>query len=480
MMKFDTVRISLRMKIWLAIMGVVVAVIVGLWVLQVVFLEDYYVRIKQDDFRKITAEAADSVERLGMDGAQDALLLLAGQNTLCISVNYSEGEFQYEGLPYNCYVHRDVQNRRQLLQEAEKSEEISVRHVQDTQYAKEYFVGTAVGTAQLDGTAYRYVMLVTQALAPVKEAAAVIRNQLLYILILLVLMATAIAFFVSRTITKPLRQITNAAKEIAGGKLDVQVDVSSRDEIGDLGENFNYMSKEIARVNVLQKELVANISHDIRTPLTMIRGYAEMIKDITGEDKAAREQQLDIIIDESNRLSTLVSNVMDLSLLQAGQSPLKLAVFSLTEKAADILSRYQLLEQTSGFEFRLESAEDFWVRADEVRIEQVFYNLINNAVNHIGEQKRITLRIFRWEGLIRAEVQDTGTGIPPEELPLIWDRYYKPYKNTEQKAMGTGLGLSIVKAILTNHDSRFGVESTVGIGSNFWFTLPPAPREEKI
>jgi len=293
------------------------------------------------------------------------------------------------------------------------------------------------------------------------------------------LMATAIAFFVSRTITKPLQQITNAAREIAGGKLDVQVDVNSRDEIGDLGENFNYMSKEIARVNVLQKELVANISHDIRTPLTMIRGYAEMIKDITGEDKAAREQQLDIIIDESNRLSTLVSNVMDLSLLQAGQSPLKPAAFSLTEKAADILSRYQLLEQTSGFEFRLESAGDFWVRADEVRIEQVFYNLINNAVNHIGEKKCITLRIFPWEGLIRAEVQDTGTGIPPEELPLIWDRYYKPYKNTEQKAMGTGLGLSIVKAILTNHDSRFGVESTVGIGSNFWFTLPPAPREKK-
>ena len=191
-----------------------------------------------------------------------------------------------------------------------------------------------------------------------------------------------------------------------------------------------------------------------------------------------REQQLDIIVDETNRLSTLVSDVMDLSLLQAGQSPLHAAVFCITSKCRDILSRFQLLEQTKGFEFRLEAEKDFFVLADEVRIEQVLYNLINNAVNHIGEVKRITLRVTEEKREVRVEVADTGTGIAQEDLPLIWDRYYKPYKKGQKQAMGTGLGLSIVKAILVNHHSRFGVLSTLGKGSTFWFTLKPAPRED--
>ena len=339
----------------------------------------------------------------------------------------------------------------------------------------DYLLGLVHGVTRMGG--YEYTGIVVQPMTDVNEAAAAIRDRMVLVSILLGVIATAIAFLVAQSITRPLRRIAGAARQIADGDLGVTVDVRSKDEIGDLGENFNLMSREINKVSTLQRELVANISHDMRTPLTMIRGYAEMIKDITGDDKAAREEQLDIIIDESNRLSTLVSGVMDLSLIQAGQVVMQLRPFDLASKCRDILARFSLLEQTEGFEFVLDAGDEVWVEGDEVRVEQVLYNLINNAVNHIGQTKRITVRLLPGDGLVRVEVEDTGTGIAQEDLALIWDRYYKPYKKG-QKQQGTGLGLSIVKAVLQNHHSQFGVNSTLGVGSTFWFTLRPAKKPE--
>ncbi|MEG0895682.1 MAG: HAMP domain-containing sensor histidine kinase, partial [Oscillospiraceae bacterium] len=187
------------------------------------------------------------------------------------------------------------------------------------------------------------------------------------------------------------------------------------------------------------------------------------------DNKEVRDNQLEIIMEESDRLNTLVNDVMDLSLLQAGQKKLELRSFCINKKIEDILLRFNLLVQNDGFNFNINNhfGRDVFVLADEVRIEQVLYNLINNAVNHIGDVKNITISLVQDGQEVRVEVNDTGTGIPQEEIPHIWDRYYKSFK----KAGGTGLGLSIVKAILINHKSRFGVYSTLNVGSTFWFTL---------
>ena len=388
MMKRNKLRLGIMAKVWLAIMLIVVAVIGAIWLFQVVFLEDYYLRMKAKDFRKIVAEAQAAVSEKGLVDSQQALLSLAGEHGLCIDVNSSFGEeiVTYEGLPYNCYIHQGSGNRLEVLSSYFNQEPRSM--LADSKRGKQYFVQTA----EADGG---YLVIVTQALAPVQEAADVVRDQLMLISLFLIGVATAVAFFVARSITRPVTQLSYAAQEIAAGNNDVRVD-------------------EIAKVNLLQRELVANISHDIRTPLTMIRGYAETIKDITGENKPMREQQLDIIVDEVDHLSTLVNDVLDLSLLQAP--------FPLTARLREILSRFQLLEQTRGFELRLEAERELWAFGDEVRIGQVVYNLVNNAVNHIGEVKRITLRVYFWEGAVRVEVADTGKGIAEEALPLIWDR----------------------------------------------------------
>lgn len=474
MMKFK-LRLGIKSKIWLAIIGTVVVIIATILVLQKFYLEDYYLNKKKTEFTGVVNSVVEAIDEQGIYDSQNELYNLASKYILCIDIANKRGRSvaTYEGLNYNCYIHQNERNRLEFLNLAlrNKGKKV-VTHVDEGKNSEYFICSTLSQTKTQDKT--DYFVTISIALAPVQEAAVAMRQQLLYISFILILLATAVAFWISRSLTKNILKINTAAKQVANGNLDVDVSVKSKDELGDLSHSFSNMIKEISKVNVLQKELVANISHDIRTPLTMIKGYAEAIKDITGDDKAMREHQLDIIVDETNRLNTLVNDVMDLSLMQAGQLAMNPTSFDITKKVQDILSRFELLEQTKGFEFILNADENFIVMADEVRIEQVLYNLINNAINHIGEIKKITVSLVRdchCENNVKIEVSDTGTGIKKEDLPLIWDRYYKPYKKTERKGVGTGLGLSIVKAILINHNSHFGVTSTLGVGSNFWFTL---------
>lgn len=462
MMKFKIVY-----KIWLAIMATVILIISVLWLLQVVFLEDYYLKRKRDDILKNTKQIVNSLLENGVQGSMEDIYQIALENTLCVDISNGIGRqmVEYEGLGENCFVHMNEINRFAFVHEAVNGNgEYIVTNIKHPKYETSYYTCAVTVNEQ-------YTVIVTTTLAAVKEATIIIRTQLMYLSVILVLVATAVSFIIARFVTKPIRKISNAAKEIANGNLEVDVTIKSHDELGELSESFKDMAQELAKVSVLQKELVANISHDMRTPLTMIKGYAETIKDITGDNKEMREQQLDIIVEEANRLGTLVSDVMDLSLLQARQTSMQFKPFDLALKVSEILGRFQLLEQMDGFHFSLVSLPSVMVVGDELRIEQVLYNLISNAVNHIGEKKEIIVTISDFEDSVRVEVRDTGKGIKQEDLHLIWDRYYKPYKNTEQKGVGTGLGLSIVKAILIEHQSQFGVISTLGEGSTFWFTL---------
>lgn len=473
MMKLNSLRLSIKSKIWLSIVGTVISCIAVLWFLQVVYLEDYYLRGKEKEFNELALSIVNSVSKKGFVNSQDDLYNLAAQNTLCIDVCDGRGNtvVKYESFGYNCYIHQNADRRLSFLQHAVENEgRVEAITAYSSNKGGPAFLVSPVAGQMQDGTPF--IITAVMPLAPVQEAALSIRNQFLIIAAILIIMSAAAAVVITGSLTKNIVKITNAAKQVASGNLDVDVAIDTNDELGDLSVSFSEMTREIAKVNILQKELVANISHDMRTPLTMIKGYAETIRDLTGNDPALRERQLDIIVEESNRLNTLVSDVMDLSLLQAGQSPLSLSTFDIVETVRTILARFQLLEQADDFTFLLEGASQAFVRADLVRIEQVLYNLINNAVNHIGEEKRITVSITRGnEEYYVVSVVDTGMGIAQEDLPLIWDRYYKPYKKTERKGIGTGLGLSIVKAILTNHNSEFGVTSTIGVGSRFWFTL---------
>ncbi|MBQ2488113.1 MAG: two-component sensor histidine kinase, partial [Ruminococcus sp.] len=223
-----------------------------------------------------------------------------------------------------------------------------------------------------------------------------------------------------------------------------------------------------AATEKLQQELIANISHDLRTPLTMITGCGEVMRDLPGENTP---ENIQIIIDEATRLSTLVNDLLDLSKLQSGALQAQKQVFNLTDSVRAILERYSKLVEQEGFDIRFESKEEVFINADELRISQVIYNLVNNAVNHAGEDKTVIITQTVRDKLVRIEVIDHGEGIPADKLPYIWERYYKVDKEHKRGVIGSGLGLSIVKSILDAHKAHYGVRSTQGKGSTFWFEI---------
>ena len=297
------------------------------------------------------------------------------------------------------------------------------------------------------------------------------------------LVAVVLAFvtsgFVAAFITKPVTEVTERAKELARGNYDLHFKKNYFcAELTELSEALDYARSEISKADTMQKELIANVSHDFKTPLTMIKAYASMIVEITGEDKKKRDANAKVIIDECDRLTLLVGDLLDLSKLRAGVNMGEKTVFNLSEEVYSVAERFSFLKETSGYVIETQIEDDLYTQANRERSDQVLYNLIGNAVNYTGEDKRVRVKLYKKGGNARFEVIDSGKGIPPEEVDTIWDRYYRSNKTHKRPVNGSGLGLSIVKNILLQHDCPFGVISEVGKGSCFWAEFAPPPDEK--
>ena len=198
-----------------------------------------------------------------------------------------------------------------------------------------------------------------------------------------------------------------------------------------------------------------------------------MIQEISGDNPEKRVKHTQIIIDESDRLTSLVNDILNLSKIRSGMDTLKTRTFNLSEFVHTVLERFDFLSETQGYTIVRDIDDELYTEADMEKIEQVVYNLVGNAINYTGEDKKIVVGLKRIEGgKLRFTVTDTGKGIPEEEIKTIWDRYYRSAETHKRPIKGTGLGLSIVKTILLKHDFEFGVESEVGKGSTFYVLFP--------
>jgi signal transduction histidine kinase len=291
----------------------------------------------------------------------------------------------------------------------------------------------------------------------------------------MLIIITILAGLISSYVSKPITDLTEKAKQMSYGNLSVDFHPTNGAvyrEIYELSDTLNYAESELSKADQMQKELIANVSHDFKTPLTMIKAYAAMIQDISGDNPEKRNKHAQIIIDESDRLASLVNDMLDLSKLRAGIDSLKLSLFNLSDCLQTVAGRFGYLIETEGYTFTLDITEDLFVEADKDKIAQVLYNLIGNAVNYTGEDKRVAIRLFAENGVVHFTVKDTGKGISPEEIDEIWERYYRSGETHKRPVKGTGLGLSIVKTILTKHNFKFGVRSEVGKGSTFYVDFP--------
>ncbi len=464
---------SIRAKLWLVMMLLAGSVLLFLWLFQVVFLDQFYEQmimnriLKQEyvlaeeitdnfnaDELQISESFQDELNAFAYE-KQVSITVLSDSMTVLYQVDAASGSMP--GLQKEAYEKAYVSavDHSSLIQE--------IKH----QRWNIYYIMSSVPIEKDNSVSG--VLVVMYPKASLKETAVILKQQLLMISGILLLIAAILSYFLSKNFTKPVLEIKNAAKAYQEGQFDTRITMKRSDELGVLAAQMNEMGAALSRNEQLQKELIANVSHELRTPLTLIRGYAETLLDVTGEDKIKRDRQLDIIVNETDRLSRLVDEILDLSQLKTKASLLEIEQVTVSQLLFSIYEHYENKVSEGRLTVNAEGLEDCTVKCDARRILQVFINLIDNAFIHAGDGIIVRLVIAEKKDVMIFEVKDNGKGIDKEELPHIFDRYYRGEKSKSDS--GTGLGLAIVKEILELHKSIFSVHSEPENGTTFWFTL---------
>ncbi len=289
---------------------------------------------------------------------------------------------------------------------------------------------------------------------------------------LLVLIVSVIyAYYISRKVTGPLVRFHLEVQSSAQTGKPLQVSGNGYTEIDDLATALNESAIEQAKTEEFRRDLLANVSHDLRTPLTMIKAYSEMIRDLSGDNPKKRNEHCKIIINEVDTLNRLVGDLLDLSKMQAGTLKMDMRAYDIGAVVSTVVSRLDMYRTRDGYDITVSVSEGCVVYCDRYRIEQAIYNLICNAINYTGADKKVVVTLSIEGDNVRFSVRDTGKGIKEEEIERIWDKYYRS-NESKRGVAGSGIGLSIVQNVLLAHDAKFGVNSKVGEGSEFWFILP--------
>lgn len=493
--------LSIRQKLFIYLTIFCAFVLVLLWVSQIVFLDDFYYMIT---IRRLRSTAA-ALSVYDPDYIQSAAIEAAIDNEVNILVYLTSGkllasvDFMYDGILHrldsaalNRFYNSAIEgggesitqfkfdSLRQILTENDPDNDGGNTLPPSKESNGEESSNTPISISSeiIDRIIYTktttnphgqsIIIMLDCAISPISAVTRTLTVQLGAISVILVIAALLLARLISRRVSSPIIKINQSAKVLASGNYEADFSGHGYREITELSDTLNYAARELSKVENLRRELIANVSHDLRTPLTMITGYSEVMRDIPGENTP---ENIQVIIDESKRLSSLVNDLLELSKYQSGSGRITKESFDLCALLENTVARYRKMTEIDGYTIELYYKEELFVYADRARILQVVYNLINNAINYTGEDGRIIIRLYRRENVARVEICDTGEGIVPEQIPYIWDRYYKTDKAHRRAAVGTGLGLSIVKNILELHRAAYGARSDVNAGSTFWFEL---------
>ncbi|MCL1976037.1 MAG: HAMP domain-containing histidine kinase [Firmicutes bacterium] len=481
----------LRWRIFLYLLGFTALLLLLLWLFQTVYLDSFYRRVK---ISEITGAASAIAHNIDNENILTTLDRLAAEREMCIQIfNLSvmgDSERQEEIAGYDADVLPDCLIHHLSLIEVSRlynsaleaggpyTEVINGNDLHGRIIENGFFIirrpGAGPGESMVLSQVFNgvngdeFLLLLDSKLQPVNATVHTLRVQLTFITALMVVTALLLSFFIAWRLAAPITRINIRAKRLAAGDFSASFDGQGYREIGELAETLNYAAGELSRTERLQRELVANISHDLRTPLTMISGYAEVMRDLPQENNAENAQ---VIIDEARRLSSLVNEVLDLSKLQSGVEILKIEDFDIGELLEILVENYRRLLAAEGYNISLESCGEAWVHADKKRIEQVLCNFLNNAFTYTGADKQVSVRQIISAQKVRIEVADSGQGIAPEHINEIWQRYYRLEGAHKRAAHGAGIGLSIARQVLEQHKADYGVESKEGLGSIFWFEL---------
>ena len=490
------VKGGIRIHLILGLTVFVLLILAVIWVFQVLLLDFFYEKTKISQLDDVISYIEKYVDKEDFDSLCGEL---ASEYDVCISVYRADGKVLGERVVNKevsptCVIHYTDKSllttyyanalesggeyrQRYTLTPTDKFGNGKMDH--DKKGSAEYrfneesdsrtlVVAVAVKSI-MDSKGDEYAVFINLVFTPISTVQQTRNVQFGYIAVFIILLTVIFAWGFSIRISRPLERMTAEAERMAEIGHTAVFEEAGYRETQRLANTLNYAVAEISKTERLQHELIANVSHDLRTPLTLITGYAEMMRDIPGENSPENCQY---IIDETKRLTNLVNDMLGFSKYSAGCQTPDFKIMNLTESVRTAIDRYGELVRRYGYNIEFDASENVEVLADEGMILQVIYNLLNNAINYTGADKKVLIKqALVSSDIVRISVTDTGEGISRDDIEKIWDRYYTEEKTHKRAIVGCGIGLSIVSKLLRLHSAAYGVESAEGEGTSFWFEL---------
>ena len=489
-MKPQNIHRSLKTQMIMVFVGLLICLVAAFMIINGRFLEPYYISNKESRF----IELYENLNNVSNDDDWDAkkkndsLLHFAEKNNISYLVIEKDND-----------VHTNVHDKNMLknqlmgyfLNQAQKESSVlkSTDNYQITRswdpWNQNYYI-EMWGNLD-DGSQF----LLRSPVESIKESAAISNRFLLYIGSILIVITVLLIWYFSKRITEPLRELARLSDRMADLDFEAKYTSGGSNEIGELGANFNRMSEKLESTiselkkanNSLQKdieqkdklekmrnEFLGNVSHELKTPIALIQGYAEGLKEGVNEDAESRDFYCDVIMDEAAKMNRMVKNLLTLNQLEFGDEDIVFDRFNLTALIRGVLQSMEILADQADATVNFRQTEDIYVWADEFKVEQVVRNYVSNAFHHVSGDKVIEVKMIVEGDKVRVTVFNTGTPIPEEDIGHIWDKFYKVDKAHTREYGGNGIGLSIVKAIMKSFHQQYGVKNYDN-GVEFWFEL---------
>ena len=440
-----------------------VVILLILWLVQFLFFNYFYKEQKINDIKLVSSKIKSYQNE---DNFEELLNSLAFDKSVCIEVNNADYNTIYKSTYFGKGCMSNIEVFFKYKYDFLNSDREEATYTLTNPNFKNK---TIIHGVKLNNNNYAFI---NASIEPIDGIVSLIRKQLIVISIIVLVLSYVLAYFISNHISRPIKNISNKAKYLATGNFDINFTDSNISEISELSYTLNYAKRELSKTDEMRRDLMANISHDLKTPLTMIKANAEITKDLHINNKDKIKEDMDTIISETDRLTILVNDILALSKMESVNDELDIEEFDLIDLINNIIDKYKILQETEKYTFKfIHKNKKLLVKADKQKIEAVIYNLINNAINYTGNDNLVTIKVTNNEDNVLVEIIDTGKGIAKEDINYIWDKYYKNKKKHKRNLIGTGLGLNIVKTTLEKHNFKYGVNSVIDKGTTFYFEI---------
>ncbi len=484
-------RRSITRQIATIIVGLVAGTVFLCWLLNIMIGGWYYVKNKQKTF----LNAWDEIEHASEDGTLESTSFDIDFEKLSSNGNITILVIQPDGTVLRSSSN-DIDAMRQWFMQIilgieqneakiiDQTESYTLEQQNDTRMDSEYLV--LWGTLS-DGN----LVLMRSALASINETVAVSNQLLAYIGMCAVVVSMIVVYFVTRRITNPILQLTNISKRMTELDFEAKYFVKGSNEIEQLGEHMNKLSETLEgtiselksannelqidiekkeQIDEMRKDFLSNVSHELKTPLALIQGYAEGLQECVQDDPDSRDFYCEVIMDETDKMNKMVKKLLTLNQLEFGNEIVTMERFDLTELIRSVINCSSILLNQNEIKLEFSEEEPLYVWADEFKVEEVMTNYLSNAIHHCEMDKQIRITYVRKEDCVRVCVFNTGKPIPAEDIDNVWIKFYKVDKARTREYGGSGIGLSIVKAIMDSFHRECGVENLTD-GVEFWFEL---------